>query len=133
MKLLGVERIISVSAVGSLKEDFRPENFSFRISSLTGPRIASLLFSEKESLLMWRLRILPAASCRAYWRMLAFMKPSKCIGAERTSASKGRNFHAGRGGVHRQLRFEVIGMTNVTEARLAREAEICYATDRHDH
>jgi len=30
--------------------------------------------------------------------------------------------------VHRQLGFEVIGMTNVTEARLAREAEICYAT-----
>ena len=30
--------------------------------------------------------------------------------------------------MHRQLRFEVIGMTNVTEAKLAREAEICYAT-----
>jgi len=30
--------------------------------------------------------------------------------------------------VHRQLRFEVIGMTNVTEAKLAREAELCYAT-----
>jgi 5'-methylthioadenosine phosphorylase len=30
--------------------------------------------------------------------------------------------------VHRQLRFEVIGMTNLTEAKLAREAEICYAT-----
>src|SRR5258708_16558805 len=30
--------------------------------------------------------------------------------------------------VHRQLRFDVIGMTNVTEAKLAREAEICYAT-----
>jgi len=30
--------------------------------------------------------------------------------------------------VHRQLRFEVIGMPNVTEAKLAREAEICYAT-----
>jgi len=29
---------------------------------------------------------------------------------------------------HRQLRFDVIGMTNVTEAKLAREAEICYAT-----
>jgi 5'-methylthioadenosine phosphorylase len=29
---------------------------------------------------------------------------------------------------HRQLGFEVIGMTNVTEAKLAREAEICYAT-----
>jgi 5'-methylthioadenosine phosphorylase len=26
------------------------------------------------------------------------------------------------------LRFEVIGMTNLTEAKLAREAEICYAT-----
>jgi 5'-methylthioadenosine phosphorylase len=30
--------------------------------------------------------------------------------------------------VYRQLRFEVIGMTNLTEAKLAREAEICYAT-----
>jgi 5'-methylthioadenosine phosphorylase len=30
--------------------------------------------------------------------------------------------------VHRQLRFEIIGMTNVTEAKLAREAELCYAT-----
>src|SRR5207253_10341259 len=30
--------------------------------------------------------------------------------------------------VHRQLHFDVIGMTNVTEARLAREAELCYAT-----
>src|SRR5208282_3922736 len=30
--------------------------------------------------------------------------------------------------MHRQLKFDVIGMTNVTEAKLAREAEICYAT-----
>src|SRR5207245_9652855 len=30
--------------------------------------------------------------------------------------------------VNRQLRFDVIGMTNVTEAKLAREAELCYAT-----
>ena len=30
--------------------------------------------------------------------------------------------------VHRQLRFDIIGMTNLTEAKLAREAEICYAT-----
>jgi len=29
--------------------------------------------------------------------------------------------------VNRQLQFDVIGMTNVTEAKLAREAEICYA------
>jgi 5'-methylthioadenosine phosphorylase len=30
--------------------------------------------------------------------------------------------------MHRQLRFEVVGMTNVTEAKLAREAELCYST-----
>ena len=30
--------------------------------------------------------------------------------------------------VHRQLRFHIIGMTNVTEAKLAREAELCYGT-----
>ena len=29
---------------------------------------------------------------------------------------------------YRQLRFDVIGMTSVTEAKLAREAELCYAT-----
>jgi 5'-methylthioadenosine phosphorylase len=29
---------------------------------------------------------------------------------------------------YRQLQFDVIGMTNLTEAKLAREAEICYAT-----
>ena len=29
---------------------------------------------------------------------------------------------------HRAMKFDVIGMTNVTEAKLAREAEICYAT-----
>ncbi len=34
---------------------------------------------------------------------------------------------------YRQLRFDVIGMTNLTEAKLAREAELCYATLRHDH
>jgi 5'-methylthioadenosine phosphorylase len=28
---------------------------------------------------------------------------------------------------YRQLRFDVIGMTNLTEAKLAREAELCYA------
>ncbi len=30
--------------------------------------------------------------------------------------------------VYRQLNFQVIGMTNLTEAKLAREAEICYST-----
>jgi 5'-methylthioadenosine phosphorylase len=30
--------------------------------------------------------------------------------------------------VYRQMRFDIIGMTNLTEAKLAREAEICYAT-----
>ena len=29
---------------------------------------------------------------------------------------------------YRQLRFDIIGMTNLTEAKLAREAEICYGT-----
>jgi len=30
--------------------------------------------------------------------------------------------------MHREMKFDVIGMTNVTEAKLAREAELCYAT-----
>ena len=74
MKLLGVERIISVSAVGSLKEDLRPGEFLVadqffdrtknRVSTFFGEGlVAHLAFAHPT----WD-------NCPASWRMLAFMK-----------------------------------------------------------
>jgi 5'-methylthioadenosine phosphorylase len=129
MKLLGVERIISVSAVGSLKEDLRPGEFLVadqffdrtknRISSFFGDGIvAHVAFAHP--------------TCGQVSGILADACVHEAIKVHRRGTYiciEGPQFSTlAEAEVHRQLRFEVIGMTNVTEARLAREAEICYAT-----
>jgi 5'-methylthioadenosine phosphorylase len=49
--------------------------------------------------------------------------------AVRISASRGRNFSTrAESKIYRSWGVDVIGMTNISEARLAREAEICYGT-----
>src|SRR5436853_3712748 len=129
MKLLGVERIISVSAVGSLTEDLRPGEFLVpdqffdrtknRISTFFGGGIvAHVAFAHP--------------TCGQVSGVLADACVHEAIVVHRRgtyACIEGPQFSTlAEAEVHRQLRFEVIGMTNVTEARLAREAEICYAT-----
>src|SRR5881296_3037242 len=129
MKLLGVERIISVSAVGSLKEDLRPGEFLVpdqffdrtrnRISTFFGEGIvAHVAFAHP--------------TCGQLSGVLSDACVHEAVMVHRRGAYiciEGPQFSTlAEAEVHRQLRFEVIGMTNVTEARLAREAEICYAT-----
>src|SRR5438128_4079515 len=129
MKLLGVERIISVSAVGSLKEDLRPGEFLVpdqffdrtknRISTFFGEGIvAHVAFAHP--------------TCNQLSSVLADACVHEAVMVHRRGTYiciEGPQFSTlAEAEVHRQLRFEVIGMTNVTEARLAREAEICYAT-----
>src|SRR6267142_2302726 len=129
MKLLGVERIISVSAVGSLKEDLRPGEFLVpdqffdrtknRVSTFFGEGIvAHVAFAHP--------------TCRQLSGVLADACVHEAIKVHRRGTYiciEGPQFSTlAEAEVHRQLRFEVIGMTNVTEARLAREAEICYST-----
>ena len=129
MKLLGVERIISVSAVGSLKEDLRPGEFLVpdqffdrtknRISTFFGQGlVAHVAFAHP--------------TCGQVSSVLADACVHEAIMVHRRGTYiciEGPQFSTlAEADVHRQLRCEVIGMTNVTEARLAREAEICYAT-----
>jgi 5'-methylthioadenosine phosphorylase len=127
MKLLGVERIISVSAVGSLKEDLRPGEFLVpdqffdrtknRASTFFGEGIvAHVAFAHP--------------TCRQLSSTLADACVHEAVMVHRRGTYvciEGPQFSTlAEAEVHRQLRFEVIGMTNVTEAKLAREAEICY-------
>jgi 5'-methylthioadenosine phosphorylase len=129
MKLLGVERIISVSAVGSLQEDLRPGEFLVpdqffdrtknRVSTFFGDGlVAHVAFAHP--------------TCGQVSGVLADSCVHEAIKVHRRGTyvcMEGPQFSTlAEAHVHRQLRFEVIGMTNVTEAKLAREAEICYAT-----
>jgi 5'-methylthioadenosine phosphorylase len=129
MKLLGVERIISVSAVGSLKEDLRPGEFLVpdqffdrtknRISTFFGDGlVAHVAFAHPTC---GQLSSVLADACVHEAVMVHRRGTYICIEGPQFST-------LAEAEVHRQLRFDVIGMTNVTEARLAREAEICYAT-----
>ena len=129
MKLLGVERIISVSAVGSLKEDLRPGEFLVadqffdrtknRISTFFGEGIvAHLAFAHPTC---GQLSGVLSDACVHEAVMVHRRGTYVCIEGPQFST-------LAEAAVHRQLGFEVIGMTNVTEAKLAREAEICYAT-----
>ena len=62
LKMLGVERILSVSAVGSLKEEHKPWNLSFRINFSIGPPAANRHSSAME---WWRTFLWPIRSVRS--------------------------------------------------------------------
>ena len=129
MKLLGVQRVISVSAVGSLREDLRPLEFLIpdqfydrtrsRISTFFGGGIVAHVGFDHPTCV--QVGGVLGEACDA-----AGVKTHRggtyiCIEGPQFSTLAEAH-------VNRQLRFEVIGMTNVTEAKLAREAELCYAT-----
>lgn len=129
MKLLGVERIISVSAVGSLMEDLRPGEFLVadqfvdrtknRVSTFFGEGLVAHVGFDKPTCGQVS-GVLADASVHC-GVMVHRRGTYVCIEGPQFSTLAEAN-------VHRQMGFEVIGMTNVTEAKLAREAEICYAT-----
>jgi 5'-methylthioadenosine phosphorylase len=129
LKMLGAERIISVSAVGSLREDLPPLEFLVpdqffdrtrgRVSTFfTGGIVAHVGFGKP--------------TCPALSAHLADACDRTGIKTHRGGTyvcMEGPAFSTlAESHTYRQLRFDVIGMTGVTEAKLAREAELCYAT-----
>lgn len=129
LKLLGAERIISVSAVGSLKEDLRPGEFLVpdQFFDRTKNR-ASTFFGD--GLVAHLAFAYP--TCGQLSGVLADACVHEAVKVHRRGiyiCIEGPQFSTlAEAEVNRQLRFDVIGMTNLTEAKLAREAEICYAT-----
>src|SRR5579859_1117712 len=129
MKLLGVERIISVSAVGSLMEDLQPGEFLVpdqfvdrtknRVSTFFGDGLVAHVGFDKPT-------------CGEVSSVLADASVHSGVKVHRRGTYvciEGPQFSTlAEAKMHREMHFEVIGMTNVTEAKLAREAEICYAT-----
>ena len=129
MKMLGVERILSVSAVGSLKEEHKPTDFLIpdqfidrtyaRVSTFFGDGIvAHVGFGDP---------VCATVAC-------AFKKACDAVGVAGKSGGtyvcmEGPQFSTrAESNLYRSWGADVIGMTNLQEAKLAREAEICYAT-----
>jgi 5'-methylthioadenosine phosphorylase len=129
MKMLGVQRIISVSAVGSLRDDLPPQDFLIpdqffdrtrgRIATFFGGGIVAHVGFDKPTCTHLSAHVGEAcdrAGVKAH-------RAGTYVCMEGPQFSTLAESHT-----YRQLRFDVIGMTNLTEAKLAREAEICYAT-----
>ena len=128
-KVLGVEWILSASAVGSLREDYKPQDLVIpdqffdrtrgRVSTFFGDGlVAHVAFAHP------------------------FCGPLSALAHEAASRA-GATVHRGgtyvcmegpqfstiaESNAYRAMGFDIIGMTNLQEAKLAREAEICYAT-----
>jgi len=129
MKLLGVDRIISVSAVGSLKENLAPGEFlvadqfvdrtKHRVSTFFGNGLVAHVTFDKPTC-PYVSRVLADASDRCG---VTVHRKGTYICMEGPQFSTLAEAH-----MHRKMDFDVIGMTNVTEAKLAREAELCYGT-----
>jgi 5'-methylthioadenosine phosphorylase len=129
MKLLGVQRIISVSAVGSLQENLRPGEFLVpdqffdstkgRISTFFGKGLVAHVAFDKP--VCGQLSTVLADACVSAG--IPVHRKGTYINMEGPQFSTLAEAH-----FHRAQKFDVIGMTNATEAKLAREAEICYAT-----
>ena len=129
LKSLGVTRIFSVSAVGSMKERIHP-----------GHMVLPDQFIDRTT------RRLSTFFDQGLVAHVTFADPVCRVLASQlgeAARSMGATFHVGgtylciegpqfstkaESSLYRQWGVDVIGMTNATEAKLAREAEICYAT-----
>src|SRR3984957_16067977 len=129
LKMLGAERIVSVSAVGSLREDLPPLEFLVpdqffdrthaRIDTFFGGGVVGHIGFDKPT--CGRLSGLLADACDRIGVKAHRGGTYVCMeGPQFSTLAESHTY--------RQLRFDVIGMTNLTEAKLAREAEICYAS-----
>ena len=129
-KVLGVERILSASAVGSLKEEYRPldilvpdqffDRTRGRISTFFGRghrRAHRLCASALRGSLDGRRRFARQTVGATVHRGGTYVNME---GPQFSTLAESR--------LYRSWGMDVIGMTNLQEAKLAREAEICYAT-----
>ncbi len=130
MKTLGVEQIISVSAVGSMKEEIVPGHIVIpdQFFDRTQGKRASTFFGsgvvghvQFADPICGMLADILAGSAREVGATVHQGGTYLCI--------EGPNFSTrAESTIYRSWGVDIIGMTNVPEARLAREAEICYGT-----
>ena len=131
MKLLGVEYILSVSAVGSLQEKYAPTDFVIPDQFFDRTRARA-----HESTFFGNGIVAHTTFARPVCDELGDILEASCKQAGVTThrggtyiCMEGPAFSTkAESNVYRQWGMDIIGMTNLQEAKLAREAEIAYAT-----
>jgi 5'-methylthioadenosine phosphorylase len=131
LKALGVERILSASAVGSLQEQYAPLDMVIpdQFFDRTRGRV-------RESTFFGEGIVAHVAFAHPVCNVLGDVLAQSCTATD-VKAHRGGTYLCMEGpafstvaesNVYRSWGMDVIGMTNLQEAKLAREAEICYAT-----
>ncbi len=128
-KVLGVERILSASAVGSLRQEYAPLDLVFpdQFFDRTQGRVSTFFGRGLAAHVSFAHPVCPslhAVAIEAARHTGARVHPGGtyvCMEGPAFSTKAESEFY-------RSCGFDVIGMTNLQEAKLAREAEICYVT-----
>ena len=128
-KQLGVERIVSLSAVGSLKEEHRPLDFVIpdQFVDRTRHRVDTFF---GDGLVVHVALAEPICAETAKYVEEACRRASVNVtnGGIYLNMEGPQFSTRAESNLYRSWGMDVIGMTNLTEARLAREAELCYVT-----
>jgi 5'-methylthioadenosine phosphorylase len=129
MKLLGVERIVSLSAVGSMKEEHAPLDFVIpdQFFDRTKARAATCFGDGVVAHISFADPVCPQLARAAHSAAGQVGINSKLGGTYLCMEGPAFSTRA-ESNIYRSWGMDVIGMTNLTEAKLAREAEICYVT-----
>jgi 5'-methylthioadenosine phosphorylase len=129
LKSLGVERILSVSAVGSLKEEHKPLDFVIpdQFVDRTRGRISTFFSDGVVAHVGFADPVCPHLAEIAHRSAQEIGINSKRGGTYLCMEGPAFSTRA-ESNLYRSWGMDVIGMTNLTEAKLAREAELCYVT-----
>jgi 5'-methylthioadenosine phosphorylase len=129
MKKIGATAVISISAVGSMKEGIRPGDIVIvdQFYDHTKSRQGTFFDDGVAGHITFADPVCPVLSGAAY---AAAKKAVKRVHRGGTYfCIEGPAFSTrAESGIYRKWCVDVIGMTNLPEAKLAREAELCYAT-----
>ena len=129
MKKLGVERILSVSAVGSLKEEIEPGHMVLPDQFIDRTYRRSPTFFGDGIVAHVQFADPFCNALRAVVADAAADEDIRVHGRGTYVCMEGPQFSTrAESALHRSWGADVIGMTNLQEAKLAREAEICFAT-----
>jgi 5'-methylthioadenosine phosphorylase len=132
LKSLGVEQILSVSACGSLREEFAPRHIVIpdQLFDRTRGRAASFFGNGLVGHIGLAEPFCPVLSRQVY-EAVAQTGATVHRGATLVTIEGPRFSTKAESKLFRQWGLDIIGMTAIPEANLAREAEICYACMAH--
>mgnify|MGYP001483860147 FL=1 len=132
-KLLGVERIFSVSAVGSLKEEYPPLDVVIpdQFFDRTKGRISSFFHQQGIAVHVSFARPVCPELSRIVFESAQTAGAPVHLGGTYVCMEGPQFSTLAESQLYRSWGMDVVGMTNLQEAKLAREAEICYTTIAH--